>query len=417
MKHEESNEELDDILGEIYDIPPDHALVLFKDFKPWHHPRKHWVRVNQLCHLSQSLTRDSHFPDGTLRFLTLPGEELLDIQSLEGCEELLDIQSLEGTLKRGKAQRLKYIGFNLAKQNPQRLAMQNYAEGVLADRETIDPDSSIVDCKVEEIANTNSFAYTTVRDNGPFNVINLDLCNSIANKEPDHDGPTYFDAIARILELQRDQMAQPFIIFIATRSGINEINQRSLQLITKAHRDNITGSVAYKNAFERAVEERAEELLQKVLDGQKICQDVLNKIFGVGIGKWLLHLVKNTQPHLDVTLEHVCCYSVHDEKPNMLTLAFKFKRPDGGMLDKIGLSKILPGTKKILPEAELAIGMIQKSNEIVNVDTLLMHDTTVREKVITQSATLLAGIGYSEDNYRKWANAHFASPDEGPTAQ
>lgn len=123
MPEIKDNDDAEDLLQEIYDEKvPQHSVISKRDFKPWHNPRKHWVRIHQLCSLAQRLFKDIKLPDDTVRYLTLPGEELLDIQALQaiakaeaenpldiqppeitakaGTEELLDIQAVQGTLEK-----------------------------------------------------------------------------------------------------------------------------------------------------------------------------------------------------------------------------------------------------------------------------------------------------------------------------
>ncbi len=403
MGSEDAPQESNDLLEEIYDdAAPGHSIIPRKEFKPWHHPRKHWVRINQLCQLAQKLIAETHFSDETLRYLTLPGEELLDIQALEGV------------LDKVRAKHLKYTGFNEIGEDTERRGLQNYAERIIADKDTVLMGPGILNGRIQDIASRSSLAYKTVKENGPFNLINLDLCNSIANTSPDHEDDTYFDAIARILELQRKHMAEPFIIFISTRTGIRDINSKSLERIIGVHNENIDRSDEFKNVFEGIVEQEANSLLSELLQGSDVSQDILNRVFGVGLGKWLLQLMRSSTPYWDVTLEHLCCYSVYEEKPNMLTMAFKFKKVDGGMIDKLGLTKILAGQKKVAQESELAISMLEKSKQIINVDTLLENNLAEREKIIKQAAKLLTGVGYSEEGYLNWANSFF--PDSAQTA-
>lgn len=410
----------DSLIDGIDEQAPEHILDESKDFKPWHHPRKHWVRINQLCSLSQSLMKQTHFQDETLRYLTLPGDDLMDIHTLashseasSSQSELLDIQTLEGALIEKKVKNIKYLGFNKLSKKSSGMSDQNYAESILKDKKTINQSSQVIDERVEDIALEKSRAYELVRKNGPYNIINLDLCGSVANSEPQSKDNTYLNAIVKILELQRENMAQPFVIFITTRTDIASINKESLGIISKIQKENIEEYPEFRTAIEDLLEEEATKILDKLSSEEEVPQEKINHIFGVGLGKWLIKLMRSSQPHWDVTLEDLCCYNVH-LGPDMLSLAFKFKKFDGGITDKTGLSK--GGTakpKEPLSEKELAIEMVENSKLIKDVDELLSSDRDAREKVIKQSADLLETIGYERNNYIQFAREKFSKPYQG----
>ena len=421
---QDSINETDEILDEIYDeVSPEHAVVAKKKFKPWHHPRKHWVRLNQLCRLSRDLISETHFLDNTFRYLTLPGEELADIHSMEtitrsGSEELIDIQAVEGVFYRGhgKNLKLKYIGFNSIgrssiKKNKEKLANLELAESTIKDSKNIDQSSRVINDRVQHIAINGSSSCKMVKENGPYNVINLDLCTSVADSDPEENNPTYFDAIGQILDLQRSHMSEPFIMFIASKTTPSEIHPKSIHSISEVYKANFSSSSKFKEKFEEILKGEADQLLSQILSGDKIEQDRLNKFFGVGLGKWLLHIMKPSAPHWDVTLEDICCYSIGGYEENMLTLAFKFKKVTEEINDKFGFIKKLTSEEpistetKVNSEQDLALQMLENSKEIPNVDVILEEDKKTRERIIRQAGQVLEKSGYSLQEYKNWANS------------
>ena len=418
MNNIEKDKDSNDILGEIYDEEvPDHAIVSKREFKPWHHPRKHWVRVKQLCRLAQSLIKESHFPDNVFKYLTLPGEELIDIQTLDriainGSEEILDIQAVEGiftNIEKGKSLKLKYIGFNNVGSDRHRRATLELAQSTINDSERIHFSSRIENELVQAIANKNSKSYKVVKNNAPYNVINLDLCGSIANVSPNSGNNTYFNALIELLEIQRAHMAEPFLLLVATRTHPSDINQEALKTITEIYGSNLKDG-EFKEIFESIIKEKAEMLLKRIADGENVNQDVLNKVFGVGLGKWLIHIMKPTPPFWDVILEDICCYSIGDiEKDNMLSVAFKFIKVEQPIQDKFGLAQSEVREGNLASESVLAKNMLTKSESITNVDDLLASDEITRNKLIRQTGSFLAKSGYSSEEYEKWANSKFQS--------
>ncbi len=424
---EEADHEADDLVEDIYDeTAPEHAVVSRKDFKPWHHPRKHWVRINQLCRLSRELIAESHFPDDVLRYLTLPGEELIDVQAMEiiakeGSEEFLDIQALEGAVnyRKGADLKLKYIGFNNVGRNKEKRAALELAESTIQDSDIIHRSSRVINDQVQNIAASDSASFNIVKGNGPYNIINLDLCSSVANTSPDAEKNTYFEAIGQILVLQRSHMPEPFIMFITTKTTPSEIHPKSLESITAVYGENFRRSAEFKGKFEEMVEEEAEQLLAKIAAGENVEQASLNRVFGVGLGKWLLHIMKPNAPHWDVSLEDICCYSIGEYEENMLSLAFKFKKVQQNISDSFGLlKKLLPGNpgNEIKSESDLALEMLNQSETITNVDTLLQDDKEERDQIIGQAGRLLEKSGYSQEEYLTWANSFFNDPAQATSA-
>ncbi|MBR7512572.1 hypothetical protein KC219_20620, partial [Mycobacterium tuberculosis] len=51
-----------------------------KDFSQWHLPRKQYIRIHQWCREVAQLAREITIGNGkTFNYLTLPGDDLLDI--------------------------------------------------------------------------------------------------------------------------------------------------------------------------------------------------------------------------------------------------------------------------------------------------------------------------------------------------
>jgi len=402
-----------DDFDDIYDeSAPQHSPIAVTDFQPWHHPRKHWARLNHLCHNARRLIRDTDFQDDfTLRYLTLPGEAMLDVQSLQivakgGGEELLDVQALGGAIDKPGV-KLKYIGFNNYGTNETRRNKQAYAESIIRDEDTIHLESKIINEQVQKIANIKSKAYADAENNGPYNIINIDLCGCLAAVPPEREA-TYFQAIGQILELQKRNMSKPFMMLITTKTEPHEFDPASLRGIISVYGDNFRENAEFKSQFEECLQSQADDLLGKLANGEAVPQEKLNMVFGVGLGKWLLQLMKPSAPHWDVSLEDICCYSIGEYEPNMLSLAFRFTRVVEPVNDRAGLFiSALDGSTNTATEEQLALAMLKKVAHIVNVDTLLDTDITTRNKLISQAGKFLEKAGYSAEKYTKWANELF----------
>jgi len=422
-------DQVDDVLEEIYEKPPEHSHASYRDFRPWHLPRKHWVRINQLCTLTRSLMRETKIQDGgkILRYLTLPGEDLLDIKAVEktsksqksdtqkaesiceeGSEELLDVQSVAEV--ESVPFKVRYLGFNALGAAKDRLERQSLSESILKDLDTIDRGSRILNCAVQTIAQEDSIAYKAVFDEGPFNVINLDLCKSIAKR-----GAAYFDAIRCILDLQRQHMTQPFLLLLTTRTTRNGMDKDSLEKIKGVYKDNFSSGELFKKEFEQTISQEGSDLVDKITTDEAVSQDLLNRILGVGLGKWLLHLMKGGSPEWNVSLESIFSYGVGKEAGTMLSLAFRFELVYVQIEDKTGLSNPTPNSNVEKTEIELATQMLRASQSLQDVDSLLEGDPAAKEKITNQTARFLEKVGYSPTEFKKWIDEGAAqSPPTTP---
>src|ERR1700676_2295882 len=77
----------------------DYALPSKKTFRPWHRPRKQFIRNDQWCHFTKVLIEEIQISDGSLTYFGLPGVDLLDLRcfSANVCEP--------------KALKLRFLGF------------------------------------------------------------------------------------------------------------------------------------------------------------------------------------------------------------------------------------------------------------------------------------------------------------------
>src|SRR4051812_13554844 len=78
---------VEEVFGRLGSEPPETSAGLKAEFEPWHHPVKQIVRDEQWAKLVAKLfDEDGVPPDGILRYLTLPGNDLLDVRVVaEAC--------------------------------------------------------------------------------------------------------------------------------------------------------------------------------------------------------------------------------------------------------------------------------------------------------------------------------------------
>ena len=154
-------------------VEPQHVQPLIgkSSFERWHHPRKQEVRIEQWCAPVRSLVRERKMLAGsTFRYLTLPGDEMLDVRALNGVCEREGIE-------------LQYLGFNSVSVGTPRQAELNLSQSEVLDLKGISRFSTVLEERLEAIARADSPAYHRMRQHGPFDAINIDLCNAITERE------------------------------------------------------------------------------------------------------------------------------------------------------------------------------------------------------------------------------------------
>ena len=192
------------------------------EFAPWHKPRKQYVRKFQWIHHARCIIaqlRDGGKLDhGTpLRYLTLPGPDLLDIRLLA------DVCSDENIP-------LQYIGFCHASESEAERLRRNIHQFSIEHNERITPGSEVHPARIEDVSVKGSEAETLMERSGPFDIINLDACGPIAN-DRHKSNDRLIDAIRKIVEFQLNKSRQPWILYLTTPFQTDNVSKKSLQVL------------------------------------------------------------------------------------------------------------------------------------------------------------------------------------------
>jgi len=144
-----------------HEAPPEEKV-----FKAWHKPRKQWVRQEQWLKETESLIRRLRL-DGRslLRYLSLPGEDMLDIRMIAKlCEK--------------KGLGLKCLGYDEGARGLTNQTEVNISWNEVSNN--IETTSTILPDNIAVLKNLRSQAFSYVKEHGPFDIINLDLCGSVS---------------------------------------------------------------------------------------------------------------------------------------------------------------------------------------------------------------------------------------------
>ena len=221
----------DDIFSTIvYEAPK----PLKKIFLPWHKPRKQFVRHHQWCKEIQALLADVQPGGRTLKYLGLPGVDLLDLRYFHSqvCEP--------------KQLQMRFLGFNSGA-NPKSESQTdlNISLDEVRKLNMIDPLSEIICDDFCLVANPSSMAWRKTRDLGPYDIINLDLCDGFGAHQPGALDNTHYNAVNRLLSLQA-KSKHPWLLFLTTRTGKQDIHDELLQKFHDKYKQNLADCNAFR---------------------------------------------------------------------------------------------------------------------------------------------------------------------------
>lgn len=365
-------------------------------FKPWHRPRKQWVRRFQWHASVLGLLREAHFPaDGRImRYLSLPGEDLLDVRVLrEACEEA------------GVA--LRFTGLNAVAAGSARDIQLNIAESEMRGLAGIHDGSAVLRERFETVANVESLAFAEIRDGGPFHAINIDLCDHLALRPQGGGRHTVIDALAEVIQLQLRNAMHPWLLFVTTRVAPDQVDGRNLAALVQAVTENVLASAEFAERTARLLRKDAEALRATLADPSGLDPLEFTKLFALGFGKWLLRFVGAAHPARELRMLPSCFYAVVPGRPDMLSLGFRcdvITIPAQDRYDLVGDR----WRDAAAAEIDTGLGMLGVTEQITDLDAALVNDAQLMEAVTVESAELLRAAHYEVDGdpgYRGWLAA------------
>lgn len=356
------------------------------DFWPWHRPRKQYVRQQQWCRELDLLIREKPPSGGVLKYLGLPGDDLLDLRHFHSaiCEP--------------HSVKLRFLGFNFSA-NPRhsRQTDLNISLDEVKRLASIDPQSDIVGDDFARVANPNSIAFERTCALGPYDVINLDLCGGFGAKEPGGLADSYYNAVIRLLSLQA-RNANPWLLFLTTRADSPNVNADVLQKLIDKYCANLEQCDTFREASREhfAIETR-DAVTQAVGEPSGLLH-----VFLTGLCKWFVALALKHQPPTSVEVRSVFGYRVDRdaEHEDLISLAFKFTPTFSAVDDPIGLAG-QPAVQ--LNEGAMATKALRRVARRIDADKKLGEDAALLASMTEATAHLLELARYDVEKYRAWA--------------
>jgi len=355
-----------------------------RSFQPWHRPRKQHVREQQWAAEAQWLLGQRRAEDkGPLRYLTLPGADLLDVRYLhqEVCAPA--------------GQPLHFLGFDraAAPNSPDQAAL-NVAMMEVRDLPLVVNSSDVLEHDVRQLATDNHIAWRRAVSFGPFDLINLDLCGHVTAEASGLDG-TLYEAIRRLFGLQ-DRRPDPWVFLLTTRLDRAAVADGTLAQLDVLVSDNVTSCAPFRSALEKLLGlAPVEPQAAASWTPQQQC-DLLT----VQIGKWLLKLAH--QINCGLVLESCIAYQVGSESGanDMVSLAFRLTPRLRAIKDEVRLAADPSvGASTECAQACALTGVVAHG---LDIDATLSTDFGLRDRLIEETVQLL-GPGYDGEAYRRWA--------------
>lgn len=367
---------------------PEHSKLPERTIMPWHKPRKQWIRRNQWLKKTTELCDRLKLADGRpLRYLSLPGEDLLDIRVIREC-----------CAERGI--KLKYLGLNDDYSSNEPNTWLHIAWNEVNSLAAIHQDSVVVKDRFEQIAEPQSLASKYVQEYVPFDVINLDLCESISPLKPRQ--PNYYAALEALANQQiRTRAAnEPWLLLITSRVGGPWVFDEDMNKLAKCINTNVEANRDFGVGLGALVPNGLAITQDPATKWKKIQQPHFLNLFSIGLGKWLLQLLASGNPKWGVKLLCSYSYRVCVQTPDMVSLAFLLEGYPEAPKDKFGLSTGAIRTSTTYNEREFAMELLGGIRAIDDLDTRLAKNLKVYESMEKETYDLLLSARYKPETIR-----------------
>ncbi len=361
------------------------SLPETKEFLPWHLPRKQYVRHYQWCEQIGRMLDDVPLTDQTLKYLGLPGIDLLDLRYFH--TEICEQRSIS----------LRFLGFNSsAKPSSSAHTELNISLDEVRHLHRVDPMSHVIGDNFALVAQENSIACRKARELGPYDVINLDLCDGFGAQAPGELNNSYYNAVNSLFALQA-RTKNPWLLLLTTRADKQNVDPNVLQTLLTKYIDNLASCKAFLDASREKFAIETEEALRAATE----TPDGLLSVFLTGLCKWFLGLALARQPPTSVELRSVIGYRVnHDaEHEDIISLALRFTPTFVPAEDPL---KLASQPAAAPDECTLSTRALKRIAKRVDADEKLANDAALNMSMIDATATLLGLARYDMEAYRLW---------------
>ena len=350
-----------------------------KEFKPWHKPRKQFVRRTQLSALLRRLY-EKREPGDPLCYLGLPGTDLIDLRYLH--EQLC----------RANDRPLRFLGFNTEAQPGNSAHVQlSVSLDEVRRLPNVDAQSDVLPDDFRRIGNPDSIAWSRTLQLGPFDVVNIDLCDGLAS-DPPQNAESVYKALDQLMALQ-GRNPNPWLLLVTTRIGYGVFDADAEERLMSLFHRNVNTCEGFAEACEQILESNV-----KSIDPATCSEADLLNLMTVAIGKWLSALVQAHGPSR-VELASTHGYRVNPVATQEDLVSFALRVEPVFVASPDALSPTAPAPED---ECTTAKAILRRSARRLDVDTILEQRRDMCEELIGETERLLADARYEVADYRPW---------------
>ena len=264
-----------------------------KEFLPWHRPRKQYVRHWQWFVHIEKIIKEVAPESRTLRYLGLPGEDLLDLRYFH--EHICVPYKID----------LKFLGFNRGLDPKLQNADINVSLDEVKRLSYVDPASELIADDICQIANKSSIAFDRSKKMGPYDVINIDLCDGFGKHPVGEFKFTHYDTLNQLLAIQA-HTNKPWLLLLTTRTGSTQVDKGVFERLKGLYLHNLINCTLFNDLSTKNYSIKDAIGLEQNVGKEKVLAD----IFLVSLCKWIGGLCTSQNPPAKVEVVDVMGYIV-----------------------------------------------------------------------------------------------------------
>ena len=359
-----------------------------KAFLPWHRPRKQYVRDKQWGREIGRLIADTPPTGGVLKYLGLPGVDLLDLRHFHAsvCEE--------------HNVNLRFLGFVIGAHSQSKTQTElNVSLDEVRRMSRIDSMSHVMGDNFALAANQSSLAFKKTCELGPYDVVNLDLCDGFNSQAPGTLNDSYYDAVSSLFTVQCRSM-NPWLLLLTTRADKESINDEVLGRLVGKYASNLKTCSAFREASKAHFDIDDHTALDLAMKSS----GSLLPVYLTGLCKWFVGLALEHKPPFLVEIRSVYGYRVKKDADNedLVSIAIRFTPTFHPAGDPLGLTS---HPTPPLDEGALATKALNRVAKRVDADKQLAKDADLQARMVNASMKLLADARYDISSYEAWLSS------------
>ena len=306
--------------------------------------------------------------------------------------DLIDLRYLYERICRANDRPLRFLGFNTeARPGSPAHDQLNISLDEVRRLPNVDKQSEVIHDDFRRIGNPNSIAWSRTLRHGPFDVVNIDLCDGLASDPPQKEQSVY-DALARLMALQV-RNPNPWLLLVSTRIRRGMFDADAEQRLIELFRENVAKCEGFAEACNELLESDAESI------NPATCSEAdLLILMITAIGKWLSALVQAQGPsRVQLASTHGYRIDPVAAREDLVSFALRFDPVIAASPDALSPAAPVPED-----ECTTAKAILRRSACRVDVDTILEQQRDLREALICETERLLADARYEVADYRAW---------------